>query len=84
MACALRSAWHYDVTITGAGGARAGGDDEDAPPERPARGGRAGAPTRPLPPEVCRCGPLLHLTGSDIFWAEMSGVLGFPEIFVVI
>lgn len=58
VACALLSSAHYDVTITGLRGRRSPveGEEEEAAPADgpPRRGRRADAPTRPLPPEVCR------------------------------
>ena len=58
VACRLVSAAHYDVTITGLRGRR-GPETEEAPAEEeggpPRRSRRPDAPTRPLPPEVCRC-----------------------------
>ena len=64
VACSLLSAAHYDVTITGMRGRRGDRAAEDEEGEggggdggRP-RGRRPDAPTRPLPPEVCRCTPL--------------------------
>ena len=55
------------ANVQGGGGrSGAGEDEEEEEARRPVRGGRPTAPTKPLPPEICRCVPGVSSSGKAV------------------